>query len=371
MKYYIIAGERSGDLHGSNLVKSLLEEDPSAKVFGWGGDYMTEAGANLSGHYRDLAVMGFKEVILGLRKIYKYLNLVKKDIQKIQPDAIILIDFAGFNMRIAEFAKSKGIIVYYYISPKVWAWNTSRAKKIKKIVDRMFVILPFEKDFYKKFDFHVDYVGNPLVDSFYNFTPSKDFLVKHNLTNKKIIAVLPGSRSQEVENMLQVMLNIIPLFHEFQFVVAGVDNLEKKLYSPVEAHSNAQVIFNETYDLLSHAKAAMVTSGTATLETALFEVPQVAVYKTSGFSYFIARLLIQVKYISLVNLIAGKKIVEELIQKDFNDQNLKTELRKILEDREYCSAIVKSYQEIKELLGKEKASPKLARLINEYLKEKV
>jgi lipid-A-disaccharide synthase len=370
MKYYIIAGERSGDLHASNLIKALKEQDPQAIIRGWGGDYFAEAGGEVVVHYKNLALMGFKEVIKGLRKIFKYLKLAKKDIVSFNPDVVILIDFAGFNLKIAQFSKQKGFKTFYYISPKVWAWNQSRANKIKNIVDRMFVILPFEKEFYKSFDYEVDYVGNPLVDSYYSFQASPDFISRNLIDpHKPIVAVLPGSRKQEVENMLSTMISIIPYFSNYYFVVAGVDNLPANLYAKIKKLPNVKVIFNETYDLLAHSEAAMVTSGTATLETALFEVPQVVCYKTSTFSFLVAKMLIKVKYISLVNLIAGEKVVQELIQENFNELLLKKELEKLLGNQSYREKIKNSYQRIKATLGNEKASPKLARLILKYLKE--
>jgi lipid-A-disaccharide synthase len=274
--YFIIAGERSGDLHGSNLIKAIKNADNSAEIVAWGGEMMEKAGAKILKNYQELAFMGFTEVIKNLPKIIGFFNECKQQITEFQPDCIILIDYAGFNMRIAKWAKLKNYKVFYYISPKVWAWNQKRALKLKKYVDRLFVIFPFEVEFFKKFNYEVEFVGNPLFDAIANFKSNPKFLEKHDLKNKKIIALLPGSRKQELESCLRKMVSIISEFPAYQFVIAGVSNLQKEMYEPFLG-KNIQVIFDETYDLLSNAYAAIVTSGTATLETALFNVPQVVV----------------------------------------------------------------------------------------------
>ncbi|WP_226391078.1 lipid-A-disaccharide synthase [Penaeicola halotolerans] len=366
MKYYIIAGERSGDLHGSNLAKELFNQDTDAEIIGMGGDFMAEAGVSLHFHYKDIAVMGFWEVLVNIRKVKHMMDAVKRDLLRTKPDVLVLIDFGGFNMKMAAFAKSQGIRVHYYISPKVWAWNTKRAWKLKEIVDRMFVILPFEKDFFQQFDWEVDYVGNPLLDAIRDFTPHDFFYQKNELNYKPIIALLPGSREQEVLNMLKPMLSVIKQFDQFQFVLAGVKNLDDNIYASAR-RLGINVIYDQTYDLLHYANAALVTSGTATLETALFGVPQIVCYKTSPLSYQIGKRVIKVPYISLVNLIADKPVVKELIQDELNAEQLSVNLRLITADLYTKGVIAEGYQEIKEKLGNEKASQKLARLIIEDL----
>jgi lipid-A-disaccharide synthase len=368
MKYYIIAGERSGDLHGANFIKALKEQDVDAEFRCWGGDYMQEAsGTNLVKHYRDLAFMGFKEVAMNLLAIFKNIDYCKKDIIDYQPDVVVLIDYAGFNMKIAKFAKKHGIKVFYYIAPKVWAWNQSRAYKIKACVDKMFVILPFEKEFFKRFGYEVDYVGNPLLDAIRSFVPNPDFRENNKLGSNPIIAILPGSRKQEIEHMLDNMIRIAEDFPNYTFVVAGVDNLPAVYYQKAW-DKGIKVLFNQTYDLLSVARAAVVTSGTATLETALFEVPQLVCYKTSGITYTIAKFLIKVPYISLVNLITDRELVKELIQDEYNCEQLKYELRLIAEQGKDREKVLKGYQQLKQLLGNEQASQNLARLVVKYLK---
>ncbi len=361
MKYYIIAGERSGDLHGGNLIKALMQKDPNAEIRAWGGEAMQEAGTELVVHYKEMAFMGFWEVFTNLNTIQKRIKQCKADILEFQPDALILIDYAGFNMRIAKFAKKNAIPTHYYISPKIWAWNQKRAFKIKKSVDHMYVILPFEQDFYKKFDYEVDYVGNPLLDAIKAFQPNPEF--KENLSDKPIIAILPGSRKQEVLHMLGNLKAIVPYFEDYHFVVAGVSNLEPELYSSVNDLENVSLVMNQAYDLLNVATAALVTSGTATLETALFEVPQVVCYKTSGVSYAIAKRLIKVDHISLVNLILDKASVKELIQDDFTIYNLKKELALLLPGEETREKVLADYKVLKEIMGNWDTSHKTAELI--------
>ncbi len=371
MKYFIIAGERSGDLHGSNLVKAIKKADnqsggvPSV-IKAWGGDYMQEAGAEITKHYRDLAFMGFLEVLKNLPTILGFIGECKKTIEEFQPDAIILIDYAGFNMRIAKWAKKQGYKVFYYISPKVWAWNQNRAWSLKKNLDRLFVIFPFEVEFFKKYNFEVEFVGNPLFDAIATFKPAADFLKKNNLSDKKIIALLPGSRKQEVEKMLHLMVATQSKFADYQFVIAGVGNLPLEFYEQF-LNENIKLVTDQTYDLLSHSTAALVTSGTATLETALFGVPQVVCYKTSGISYKIAKLVIKVPYISLVNLVAQKEVVKELIQDELTIENLSDELNKILNITDFRNKQMDDYKQVKESLGDVGASEKTGRRIVEIL----
>lgn len=367
MRYYIIAGERSGDLHGSNLIKALKKEDVHAEIRFWGGEHMKAAGGELVVHYNEIAVMGFLEVLKNYFKLRRFIDFCKKDVVSYQPDVLILIDFAGFNLRIAKHAKQNQIKTFYYISPKVWAWNQKRALKIKAIIDRMFVILPFEKAFYKKYDYEVDYVGNPLLDAIRNFKPDLDFVSKNDLESKPIIAVLPGSRKQEIDNILSIMLTISPGFSDYQFVVAGIKNMPSELYDAVKSVKNVRIVFDQTYDILTNAHAAIVTSGTATLETALFEVPQIVCYKTSKVSYLIGKRLIKVNYISLVNLIANKAVVKELIQDELNSENLGEELTIIVGNGAKRKEQLIGYQELKTIIGDENTSENLAKLMVGYL----
>ncbi|MEH0154927.1 lipid-A-disaccharide synthase [Limibacter armeniacum] len=369
MKYYIIAGERSGDLHASNLMKELKKRDEQAEFRCWGGDEMEKAGGTLVRHYRETAFMGVLEVVANLNKIRGFLKECKQDILDYQPDVVVLVDYAGFNMKIAGFAKEHGFKTFYYISPKVWAWNQDRAKKIKKVVDRMFVIMHFEQDFYKKYDYEVDYVGNPLFDAISQFEPNEHFLEENGLSeDKPIIAILPGSRKQEVTSILHTMLSIVPKYRDqYEFVVAGVDNLPDELYAEARA-MNMKIVVGKTYDLLSYAQSAVVTSGTATLETALFEVPQVVCYKTSWVTFYLAKLAIKVDFISLVNLIAGKEVVKELIQGEFTAENLEAELLKTLGGER--DRILKDYAEMKALIKTEGTSKRTAALMTQYLTEK-
>lgn len=363
MKYYIIAGEASGDLHGANLMKALVKEDPNAQFRFWGGNLMEAVGGELRKHYRELAFMGFAEVIMNLRTILGNLKNCKADVEAFQPDALILVDYPGFNMRIAEFAKKKGIKVIYYISPQIWAWKQNRVHKLKRDVDRMLVILPFEQEFYNRFGMDVDFVGHPLIDAIEgrkDFSPEERKKEWNLDAAKPVIAVLPGSRKQEISSMLPVMLKAGRQFKDHQLVLAAAPSQDLEFYQKVADLSGVGVVEGKTYDLLEIADAAMVTSGTATLEAALFEVPQVVCYKGNVFSYWIARQLIKVKYISLVNLIADKEVVKELIQAEMNSKKLKAELQKCLDDRSYFD---KEYKRLKELLGGGGASAKAAKII--------
>ena len=366
MKYYIIAGERSGDLHASNLLLALKKKDPDAQFRGMGGEYMEEAGCTLFAHYKEMALMGFVEVLMHFRRVFRYLAAVKKDVLAFQPDALILVDFAGFNMKIATFATKKGIKVHYYIAPKVWAWNQNRAYKLKKNVDKLYTILPFEPEFFKKFDWEVDYVGNPLLDEINKFKPDQDFLSRHQLGSKPLIALLPGSRKQEVDKMLNTMIALKSSFQKVDWVIAGVRNLPSEVYE-VAKNAGIQVVYDKTYDILLHARAAVVTSGTATLETALFNVPQVVVYKTSQISYAIGMRLIKVEFASLVNLIVDREVVKELIQGEYEPQLVKAELKVIFDEGPIREKVLEGYGELRGLLGNKKASQETARLIVESL----
>ncbi|RKR09757.1 lipid-A-disaccharide synthase [Flavobacterium sp. 81] len=334
MKYYIIAGEASGDLHGSNLMKALYEEDPQAEIRFWGGDLMQKAGGTLVKHYRELAFMGFVEVIFNLKTILNNIKICKKDISEFKPDVLIFIDYPGFNMRIAKWAKELNYKTHYYISPQIWAWKENRIKAIKQDVDKMFVILPFEKSFYEdKHHFPVDFVGHPLIDAIQNqpVFDEKTFREEHKLGDKPIIAVLPGSRQQEITKMLSVMLSVVDDFQDYEFVIAGAPSQDYEFYQQFIKNKNIAFVSNKTYDLLRSSTAALVTSGTATLETALFKVPEVVCYKGSSISYQIAKRIITLKYISLVNLIMDQEVVTELIQSDCNTKRIKEELYKLLE----------------------------------------
>ncbi len=351
MKYYIIAGEASGDLHGINLVKELFRLDPMAEIRCWGGDKMEEAGAKVVMHYRDLAFMGFIEVIKNLPAIFKNLKFCKKDIEDFKPDRLILIDYPGFNVRIARWAKSRNFTTVYYISPQVWAWKESRVKTIKSCVDKMLVILPFEKDFYKKWNYEVDYVGHPLVEVIRDFQANRPITGITSDRKSGIIALLPGSRKQEIQTKLPVMLQQANVFSEYTFIVAKAPGLPDSFYDDLLAsYQNVEYVSDKTYQLLSEATAALVTSGTATLETALFGVPQVICYKGSNISYHIARRLIKIKFIGLVNLIMNREVVKELIQNDLNNELLEKELRSILFDKNRIEKIQQDYRELKNLL---------------------
>ncbi|AMJ66585.1 lipid-A-disaccharide synthase [Hymenobacter sp. PAMC 26628] len=368
MKYYLIVGERSGDFHAADLMRALRTEDAAAEFRFWGGDLMQAVGGELVHHYQDLSIMGFLEAATSVLKFRGYLKECEKDLLAYKPDVLILVDYAGFNLRVAKFAKAQGLKVFYYISPKLWAWNEGRVEQVKARVDKMFVILPFEEEFYQRFNYPVDYAGNPTADAVAEFVPTADFFTRNQLDEARpIIAVLPGSRKQEIEEMLHVMLAILPPFMDYQFVVAGVDNLDRTYYQHFE-RNGIRLLFDQTFDLLSHATAALVTSGTATLETALFGVPQIVCYRTSVLSYTIGKMLIKVPYISLVNLIAGRAVVKEMIQNDFTARNLLDELKKLLTDDNYRAQIQTGYAELRAKLGQQQAAKKTAALMVKYLK---
>jgi lipid-A-disaccharide synthase len=358
MKYYIIAGEASGDLHGSNLIKELKKQDPTTTVRCWGGDLMQQVGGDLVKHYKDLAFMGFAEVLMNLRTIFRNLDFCKQDILTYRPDALILIDYPGFNMRIAKWAHNEGFRTIYYISPQVWAWKEGRVRQIRETVDKMLVILPFEKAFYKKWNYDVEYVGHPLVEVVDRFRanppPALDLTPspRHPDPTKPIIALLPGSRKQEIEKKLPIMLEASRHFPDYQFVLAQAPGQEPSFYDRMTAaYPNVSSIRNQTYTLLSQARAACVTSGTATLETALFGVPEIVCYKGSAVSYQIARRLIKVKYISLVNLIMDKLVVRELIQDDLTPDNLRRELEDLLHNDLRRQQLSEDYQQLHTILS--------------------
>lgn len=331
---------------------------------------MKAQGVDLVKHYRELAFMGFIEVIANLKTILNNIEFCKNDLIRFRPDALILVDYPGFNLRIAKFARSIGLKVFYYISPQVWAWKQSRVHQIKKNVDRMFVILPFEKDFYKKFDYDVSFVGHPLLDVIEEKTTTTDnFLLKNNLPGKPIIALLPGSRKQEITTMLPVMMSVQNDFKDYQFVIGAAPSVPAEFYNGLTGTSQIKIAYNQSYDLLKAAKAALVTSGTATLETALFEVPEVVCYKGNVLSYQIARQLVKVKYIALVNLILDKPALKELIQSDFTRENLTSELNKLLNDSSYRNEMLSNFRKLKKMLGGKGASEKAAKEIYHYLQK--
>jgi lipid-A-disaccharide synthase len=372
MKYYIIAGEASGDLHGSNLIKAIHKKDSQAKIRAWGGDLMEAADANVVKHYRDLAFMGFAEVIMNLRTILRNIRECKKDIKNYKPDAVILIDYPGFNLRIAEFAKNLGIKVYYYISPQIWAWKKGRVHHIAKFTDKVFVILPFEKEFYAKYGYKVDFVGHPLLDAIgkrdESETKAATLIKEFELTNKPIVAILPGSRKQEIGVMLPIMLKQIKNFPSHQFVIAAAPSFDLSYFKPfTEKYPSLNIISNRTYDLLQISHAALVTSGTATLETALFKVPEVVCYKANAISYQIAKRIVDIKYISLVNLIMDQEVVTELIQAKLNEKLLKQELGKLLSDTPERLKMINKFEELINALGSGGASATTAELLIEDL----
>ena len=371
MRYYIIAGEASGDLHGSNLMKSIRELDPDAEFRFWGGDLMVAAGGTLVQHINKTSFMGFWEVFRNLGYILARIRHCKKDLAGYKPDAVILIDYPGFNLRMARFANKLGIRVFYYISPKVWAWNQSRVEMIKKYVDHMLTIFPFETSFYRNFGYMVDYVGNPLLDAVesrtYRDESAEEFNERNGLSGRPVISILAGSRIQEIENCLPVMLSVIRHYPEYQFVIAGAPSVNPDIYLRY-TENKVPLLFNQTYPVLQQSVAAMVVSGTATLEAALLGAPLVVCYRGSFLSYQIAKRFIKVKYISLVNLIMGKEVVRELIQDDFNSRNLKGELDKLLHDDKYRNTMLAGMQDLRLSLGEPGASKRAAEKIFGYLK---
>ncbi len=364
MKYFILSGEPSGDLHGSNLVTSLLQADPSADIVCWGGDLMTAAGAKLLKHYHDLAFMGAWEVLVHFKTIKKNFKLCRNQIESFNPDVVILIDYPGFNLRIARYTHKLGIRTFYYISPKVWAWKESRVKTIKRYIERLYIIFPFEIEFYRNHNYTAHYFGNPLIDEIENRKknlPAKSAVIEDlGLDDRPVIALLSGSRQQEVGRILPEMIKIIDDFPDYQFVVTAVNHLPEKFYLDIIGDLPVKIVTGKTYEVLSIAEAALVTSGTATLETALFRVPQVVCYKTSAITYFLADLLVKVELISLVNLIVEREIVRELVQKELTRENLKSELSSILVSGANHSQMMENYSMLMSLMGGPGASSRIA-----------
>ncbi len=373
MKYYIIAGEASGDLHGANLIKHLKDSDTEADFRCWGGDKMKAQGATIVKHVNDLSFMGFWEVLINLPAILKSIRFCKKDILSYKPNALILIDYPGFNLSMAKFAKKNNIKTIYYISPQLWAWKQSRIKTVKRYVDKMLVILPFEKIFYNKFNYDVEFTGHPLIDAIESekkkLISKENFIKKNNLPDKPIIAILPGSRKIEISKMLKIMAQIVKFFPDYQFVIAGISSLMPSFYEKFTKKTNVTIIYDQTYQILHSASAAIVASGTATLETALIKTPQVVCYKAGMISYHIAKKIVKVKYISLVNLVMDRIVVKELIQNDFNPNYLKDELYRLLTDEQYRNEMLEAYNKLENKLGGAGASKNAANIIYNYLKE--
>ena len=375
-KVYVIAGEASGDLHGSNLLKHLFKNAQSLNqelnVRFWGGDKMADVvGYAPVKHYKELAFMGFLEVLMNIRAILKNISFCKQDIIEFKPDVLVLIDYPGFNLRIAKWAKSQGIKVLYYISPTVWAWKEKRVYTIKEVVDKMYCILPFEKPFYEKFNYDVEYLGHPLLDAVEQYEatkiPTNQFLLEQKLSEKPIIAVLPGSRKQEIRKKLPIMLEALESFNGYQIVIAGAPSMEETFYKEVIGNYPARIVFGKTYDLLSASEAAVVTSGTATLETALLNIPEVVCYITSAVSYHIAKRLVNIKYISLVNLILDREVVRELIQQDCTVENIRNEVELILKDGSNRSEMLNDYETLRKELGGGGASEAIAKNMFEFI----
>jgi lipid-A-disaccharide synthase len=371
MKYYLIAGEASGDLHGSNLMKGIREADGNADFRYFGGDLMKARGGTLVRHYRDMAFMGVWKVLMNLRTITGNLNFCKKDILDFQPDVIIPIDFPGFNLRVAKFARKRGIKIFYYISPKVWAWNKKRVKTIREAIDKMFVIFPFEVDFYKKYNVEAEYYGNPVLDAIVEKLDQKGTssvsLIEGIDSGKPVIALLPGSRKQEIHYCLPEMLAVIPRFPGYEFIIAGAPALAPSLYEKYTKSYDIRIVYDKTYDLLKHSAAAVVTSGTATLETALMMVPEVVCYKMGSVTYFIGKQFVRIRFFSLVNIIMGNEVVKELLQTDLRT-GITDELKKILFDAGYRKAMIDNYKKLRDILGEPGASGRTGKRMVELLK---
>lgn len=375
MKYYLVAGEASGDLHGSNLMKELKLADPNAEFRFFGGDLMQAVGGDLVKHYREMAFMGIVDVVLNMKSINRNMKFCKTDILQFNPNVLILIDYPGFNLRIAEFAKQNNIKVFYYISPKIWAWKEYRVKKIKRVVDRMFTIFPFETEFYRKHNFEVDYVGNPTLDSIAEFRSKalskKEFFEKNGLDNRPVVALLAGSRVHEIKYLLPLMLEMAEQFSGFQFIIAGVNSINPEVYNKIIQNKPVKLIFGQTYDILNNAHTALVASGTATLETALFDVPQTVIYKMEGgwlvdviFRNFVLKPIAA----SLPSIIVNKVIIKEFIQMKMTFANVKAEMEKLLFDENYRKQILAEYQRLKEILGETGSSKRAAQKMVELLK---
>lgn len=375
MNYYLIAGEASGDLHGANLMKKIKKFDSLAEFRFWGGDLMKSQGGTLVRHYKDHDYMGVVEVVKHLKKILNNIKFCMEDIEKYKPDAVIFIDFPGFNLRLTEFAKKNALRTYYYISPTVWAWKSKRALNIKKFIDKTFVEMDFVRDFYKNYCNHnVEYVGHPLVDAIsqHKFCEDKNvFLQKNNLPDKPIVAVLPGSREYEIRDNLRTMQEISDGFSDYQFVIAGMSRFSNEFYHKYIGKNNVKVIFNKTYDLLKYAEAAIVVSGSATLETAIIGTPEVLVYKTNPITFYLGKMVVNLKFLGLPNLVMNEKIIPELLQSEMNAENLKATLNKLLYDKEYRSEMINNFSRLREKLGNGTASEKTAKLIVEDLKSSI
>lgn len=369
MKYYFIAGEPSGDLHGANLIRHLKLTDPFAEIYAWGGDKMKAEGINLRKHYRDLSFMGFGELVAHAGKIIGNVRFFRKDILQFKPDAVILIDYPGFNLRMASWLRQKKFQVIYYISPKIWAWNQSRILSIKKYVDKMIVIFPFEIDFYKRFSYPVHFFGNPVKDEIMQFKPDPEFRKKNNLDEKPIIAVLPGSRKQEIQHHLPMIMSLQKDFSGYQFVIAGLSFIDKNIYRLTRMTPQPKMVMDSTYNLLIHSEAAIVASGTATLEAALFNIPQVVCYRANPISAWIVKRVIKVPFVSLVNLLSGKEILKELLQEKFTPVTLRNELTRLLGDTGYRKQIQEAYLALNEKLGPEGASARSAEMICQWTRE--
>ncbi len=369
MKYYLIAGEASGDLHASNLMKELKKEDKNAQFRYLGGDLMQKHGGKLVKHFKETAYMGFIDVILHLPAILKNIKFIKKDIAEYNPNVLILVDYPGFNLRIAEFAHNEGFKVYYYISPKIWAWKQSRVHKIKKYIDKLFIIFPFEKVFYKKFDYQVEYVGNPIMDAI-DISKSDifEFKKKYNLNEKKIIALLPGSRKQEIKHNFPIMLKIAEKFPDYQFVVAQSSVLDKKIFAEHISTQDIKHVYDNTYELLKHSEAALVTSGTATLETAILNIPELVCYKGDYISYKVAKKIVKVEFISLVNLVMQKEVIKEFVQYEMTVENISNELNLLLKDKKYKANMLNNFELMRKKLGGKGASKRTAKIIFESLR---
>ena len=365
MKYYIIAGEASGDLHGANLIKNLKRFDPDSQFRVWGGDKMKAAGGELVKHYKNHAFMGIVPVIKNLSTIRQNLKYVVEDITSFMPDALILIDYSGFNLRVAKRVRSIGFRIFYYISPQVWAWRQNRVHAIKKLTDKVFTILPFEKEFYRKYGIDVEYVGHPLLDSIKEFRDGftisdEGFRIKNELSSKPIVALIPGSRKQELLAQLPIMLGTISNFTDYQFVIAGMSSIKPEIYEQCRKGYEVSLILDQTYELLSFSEAAIVTSGTATLEAALFNIPEIVCYRAGTLSYLLVKNLVKIQFISMVNLIVGRMVVKELVQNDLTVDKVTEELRLLLADQSYHEKMMDGYAELKNKMGGPGASHRTA-----------
>ncbi|MEA1873441.1 MAG: lipid-A-disaccharide synthase [Bacteroidota bacterium] len=372
MKYYIIAGEASGDLHAANLIKGLFKHDPEADVRAWGGELVETAGAELVKHYKDLAIMGFVEVLSHLNTIRNNFNFAKADILEFQPDVLITVDFPGFNLRMVKWAKSKGIRTFHYISPNLWAWKKNRVYSMRKTIDKLFVILPFEPDFYQKFDVDTVYEGHPLLDAVNQFQAVElsHFKQMHKMDERDIVAILPGSRKQEISRMLPHMIQVAEQNPQYQYLIAGAPGMDIEFYQQfISNHDNIHLLHNETYDILHHAVSGMICSGTATLEAALFNVPQVVCYKTNKITFLIARLIVKIRRFSLVNLILARDAVKELVQYEMTDEGLAKEFNAICPNGDKHDFVLEAYDELKSKLGSQGVSDRLAKKMIDILHE--